>query len=168
MARLGVVPNTVMGRTVWLKDVEQFVLDNRLGSDVSTLHSGACSSTFSSLVSSLDASVSPVGYALNVSIAAPTRNMLARVSQQRQNLGKHRHDLLVALRLVNRVERDFLEAEWEEWVWREGSRCQRAKKLLDQRQDASSQGSDHGEWWNGYCASCVEAMNGLESSSASI
>ena len=48
----------------------------------------------------------------------------------RQRLGGYRHDLLVALRVVNGVEREMVRAEWEAWLRGEAWRCERAKGLL--------------------------------------
>ena len=45
-------------------------------------------------------------------------------------MGAYRHDLLVAMRVVNKVEREMLQAEWESWLQGETRRCELVRELL--------------------------------------
>ena len=45
-------------------------------------------------------------------------------------MGAYRHDLLVAMRVVNKVEREMVQAEWESWLEGEARRCEQARELL--------------------------------------
>lgn len=48
----------------------------------------------------------------------------------RQRMGAYRHDLLVAMRVVNKVELEMLTAEWESWLAGETRRCEQVRELL--------------------------------------
>jgi hypothetical protein len=176
MKRLGVSPNTIMGRTVWLRDLDDFSRGNEGELPASGAWSVTwksldsanilSSSAFSSILSSMDPSVSPTGYASNITFLSSERNMLSRVSSKRHSFGAHRHDLLVALRLVNRVERDYLQSEMEDWIWREGTRCQHAQRLVQKKQQDGVGSSTElwDGWMNEYCSSCIETMEELKTS----
>lgn len=41
-----------------------------------------------------------------------TRSTARRLRRTRQNLGSYRHELLVAMRVVNNVEREMIRAEY--------------------------------------------------------
>jgi hypothetical protein len=111
-------------------------------------------------MSSLDPSISSTLVQNDVSLTIPTRTLLSRISRTRQQYGQYRHDLLVALRLVGRMERDMLEAEWEEWVWMESSRCKHAETLLKGQHENATEAMSR--WWEGYCPSCIKAAGVLE------
>lgn len=104
-----------------------------------------------------------------------TRSTSYRLQRTRRHLGTHRHDLLVALRLVNRVEKEVLQAEWERWVLQESRRCQALGSVLNhqsvERGDAGDDGYDDDndsilfekqfagrpdieKWYKDYCLSC--------------
>lgn len=53
-----------------------------------------------------------------------------RLRRVRQRMGAYRHDLLVALRVVNTVEREMVQSEWEGWLAGETRRCELAKEML--------------------------------------
>jgi hypothetical protein len=59
-----------------------------------------------------------------------TRSTARRLRLSRQRLGSYRHDLLVAMRLVNSLERDMVHAEWDNWLFEETSRCRQAQSIL--------------------------------------
>ena len=50
--------------------------------------------------------------------------------KSRQHLGLQRHDLLVAMRVVNSIEREILQAEWENWLLEEHSKCKHLDALI--------------------------------------
>lgn len=58
----------------------------------------------------------------------------------RQRLGIYRHELLVALRVINSVEKELIGAEWERWLRLENNKCRAIKRLLDENEkhDASA------------------------------
>jgi hypothetical protein len=59
-----------------------------------------------------------------------TRSTARRLRRTRQHLGSYRHDLLVAMRVVNNVEREMMRAEWENWLLDENSRCKQVQMML--------------------------------------
>jgi len=54
-----------------------------------------------------------------------------RLRRGRQHLGIYRHDLLVATRVVNNIEREMVKAEWENWLTDENSRCKQVQMMLE-------------------------------------
>lgn len=59
-----------------------------------------------------------------------TRSTAKRLRRTRQHLGSYRHDLMVAMRVVNNVEREMLRAEWENWLLDENARCKQVQLIL--------------------------------------
>lgn len=132
------------------------------------------------------------GYLSNTDIDAPKvsavtsrtdpahRASVNRLQRSRQRLGSQRHDLLVALRVINSVEREMVDAEWEGWLYGEAARCKQMEKLLgkdstgsitsDDRSESGRQqplGIEHLDWtearsWHErYCSSCFRERESL-------
>lgn len=59
-----------------------------------------------------------------------TRSTAKRLRRTRQQLGTYRHDLVVAMRVVNNVEQEMLRAEWENWLLDENLRCKQVEVIL--------------------------------------
>ncbi len=110
-----------------------------------------------------------------------TRSTARRLRRTRQHLGSYRHDLLVAMRLVNNVEREMMRAEWENWLLDENTRCKQVKMILREDQtnlsptervkgadpqevlDAKeknkmSNGQNLRRWQAEYCGSCQREL----------
>lgn len=100
-----------------------------------------------------------------------SRETLRRLRFTRQGMGSHRHDLLVALRVVNSIEREMIQAEWEHWLKMENRNCQRLEVVIrenrtedlrsnkkDSQYSAGKGKSSHqGQiraWHKSYCESC--------------
>lgn len=151
MSQLGVKPNIVMGRSIWIRDLDNFTSSIENVDVLSGRKSyGACGSAFDALLSQLDPSSLPH------SSSSPDQIMLERISHNRRVYGEYRHDLLVALRLIGRMERDMLHAEWEEWLWKESSRCEMAEKLLHHSGERGNNGTEAlRKWWSDHCESCL-------------
>ena len=100
-----------------------------------------------------------------------TRSTAKRLRRTRQHLGTYRHDLVVAMRVVNNIEQEMLKAEWENWLMDENSRCQqaeimlrntlkpsgkakmnKAQKVLQQEEDVRT--DELRKWQEDYCGSC--------------
>jgi hypothetical protein len=45
-------------------------------------------------------------------------------------MGAYRHDLLVAMRVVNKIESEMVHSEWESWLAGETGRCEQVRELL--------------------------------------
>ena len=94
-------------------------------------------------------------------------------------MGSYRHDLLVAMRLINTVEKELVQTEYENWVFEESVKCREVGRLLaaDERRNQIQIQSDGAqkvlkveeklgevgrskqrvrEWYDGYCESCYD------------
>jgi hypothetical protein len=168
MARLGVGPSTSMSRSIYLRDIEEEFLNpnithielaNPLGSASNKwyvppyrIHHVTCLTllsyqTFTQLLHSPSAPSSP-------SHLTPSTHSTRRLQRTRLDLGTHRHDLLVALRLVNRIEREVVDAAFETWVRDETGRCERVGRMLEERGKEGAKAEGVKEWVEGYCGDC--------------
>lgn len=77
--------------------------------------------------------------------SAPSRATARRLRRTRQRLGSYRHDLVVAMRVVNSVEREVLQSEWENWLADENVRCEQVEAMLDVDDKDDAEGSEDGE-----------------------
>jgi len=84
--------------------------------------------------------------------SSSVRAMERRLRRARDHFGTHRHELLVALRLVNRLERDTVAAEYENWIEYENRMCRTMNAI---------QGGDATDWLSTYCGSCGQEANAL-------
>lgn len=109
-----------------------------------------------------------------------------RLRRGRQRLGARRHDLVVAMRIVNGMESELIQSEWENWLADENARCELATNLLrhGDRGDGKEAGSGdqsrknadgspltmqpdqerRGElkkWHRDYCGSCLADQRAL-------
>ena len=194
MARVGVGPNLVMSKAVYLHD-----LDIAAAPGVE-MHSTpeskwysilrCCQSTLTLILTlensletfyntigliDLDAPHRPVSRSLSMS---SSQGVSARLSKTRQTLGLYRHDLLVAMRVVNSIEREMVQAEWEHWIFNENLKCEQLNRILNQnrtenpkklvKQDNNNQqifstnNHDYGQvqaWYRDYCESCRKETN---------
>ncbi|KAI7338110.1 hypothetical protein KC315_g1914 [Hortaea werneckii] len=163
MSRVGVTPNPVMGRSIYLRDLEELVMPADVNETMSamaatppTIEAKTCRTTFSDMVVADD-----------MSLATPQKQA-ARLHNTRDAIARYRHDLLVALRVVNRVESDVLKAEWEDWVRSEERKCAKVEKML-QRGESGKKSSQSrlevdaqlGEEFAEYCRSCRAEVAGL-------
>lgn len=101
-----------------------------------------------------------------------TKSTAKRLRRTRQNLGSYRHDLLIAMRVVNNIERNVLKAEWENWLLDENMRCRQAQMILRENRTSTlpsgkvKEGSRQEvlreddnmmalkKWHQDYCGSC--------------
>ncbi|KAF7189756.1 putative PH domain-containing protein C19A8.02 [Pseudocercospora fuligena] len=166
MARLGVNPEPMMAKAVYLSDLEELVAPSAENDTMSALTTSTrrktCRSTFGEQLST------------SISVAASHDPTSARLRRSRDSLARYRHDLMVALRVVNRVERDIILAEWEEWVRSEDKKCQKINDMMRQVQEKSDKGGKRqqdkaeverelGEDFAEYCNSCRTEVSELES-----
>jgi hypothetical protein len=115
---------------------------------------------------SLDSPFEDTGSVLSSMASRATARRLRRT---RQRLGSYRHDLVVAMRIVNSIEREVVQSEWENWLADENLRCDQLKIVIDGKLDKSKRGTaqkilaqDDGDgrkavlrqWYDEYCGSC--------------
>lgn len=91
--------------------------------------------TFCNIVNTTDIDA-PYEDAGDMLSAASSRAAAKRLRRTRQKLGSYRHDLLVAMRVVNSIEREMVQSEWENWLADEMLRCDQVKALLHSQQPA--------------------------------
>jgi len=168
LKRVGISPNVVMGRSVWLKDLNEWTASatsNSANLNETTLEftepsNTPCQQEFGSILAQTDPT-SDIAIAVDPSVSSTTRQTVARLQHLRQKFGTYRHDLLVALRVVDRVEKDMLRGEWESWVHGEANHCRQVKKVLNRERNNETEALTR--WWSEYCGSCLEdakALNG--------
>ncbi|KAK5653093.1 hypothetical protein OQA88_9191 [Cercophora sp. LCS_1] len=165
MDRIGVGPNLVMSKTIYLADLEEAARGTVV------LETGEkqskCYDAFRAVVNAtdLDAPYHEAGTGLS---SAASRATARRLRRTRQRLGNYRHDLLVAMRVVNGIEREMVKSEWENWLADESGRCERVGEMLIEGGGVGSGGGDEREqkvlgegkldklrvWWAEYCGSC--------------
>lgn len=125
---------------------------------------------------SLDSPYEEAGAILSSSTSKTTARRLRRT---RQRLGAYRHDLLVAMRVVNSIEKEMIQSEWENWLSDENLRCEQVKMMLVEKssdnnsKEGTTAASPSGDatqkivrpidekrvealkmWHNEYCGSC--------------
>ncbi|OAL36944.1 hypothetical protein AYO20_03713 [Fonsecaea nubica] len=141
MARLGISPNTVMSRAVYISDLDDILSRE---ANLPARDSSACYRVF------YDEN-DPEYFQAGLSQTPATT-----VQHTRQRLGTQRHDLLVAVRVVNSIEKQIVQAAWEQWVVDEHRRCQVVEGLVlnDLEQNYTDAEKDLKGWYNEYCTSC--------------
>ncbi|CAI6327934.1 unnamed protein product [Periconia digitata] len=167
MSRLGVGPSSTMNRAIYLHDIEDAFLNQTNTFPISSMspddQTNKCEQTFASLLSNpptyapLSSSSSPL------STSSTQRSSALRLHRTRQNLAHHRHDLLVALRVVNRIEKEVVDGEYESWLGDEVGRCERVGVLLGASSDAEKKKKEGevGQWVKEYCGDCAGALEGV-------
>ncbi|KAI9656566.1 MAG: SNF1-interacting protein [Bathelium mastoideum] len=190
MRRVGVTPEVEMARAVWLRDVEEWagnasVLAAVGGDDGNGGEDEAgrwCADTFGHVLAHADPAATSLADPSGGSRSSTTSRRLQRT---RSALGGYRHDLLVALRVVNRIEKEVVEAEWEAWVRDEVGKCAQLEVVLREKRNATSAHSREGQgdvekkiqvlleeegnkreggiekWYQEYCGSCRLEWQGI-------
>ena len=164
MARLGVRPEPAMTKAVYLTDIDELIAPTMENETFVPFLPPAddtgvktCRSTFGEQV--LSPSTSLIG-------------ANARLHRSRDAMARYRHDLLVALKVVNKVEQDVVLAEWENWVRSEEQKCARVEDMLRRTRNTSTKGDKVrdardvdtalGADFADYCASCRDELGGFQ------
>ncbi|KAJ5748393.1 uncharacterized protein N7511_010089 [Penicillium nucicola] len=166
MARLGVQPNLVMSKAIYMRDIDDAVANTTIWP--STGNASDCYATFH------DQTLRFAEMPLSLSTSGPrdalTKSAMKRFQQTRERLGVYRHNLLVALRVVNSIEKEVIQTEWERWLREETRRCRQVEVLLggESTQGEGSQArlaqaervfAEHADnvqqWYAEYCPSCL-------------
>ncbi|KAK3674630.1 SNF1-interacting protein [Recurvomyces mirabilis] len=170
MARVGVKPQPMLSRAVYLSDINELIAQPELqtvlraGGNATAMAAGAydrgdgktCLTTFTDQLTS----------SISQPSSASSQGSV-RLHHTRDSLARYRHDLLVALRVVNRVERDVVEAEWEEYLYTETKKCMKVEKMVtgSDKKGKQSQVDVEGELGKGfmeYCNSCRSDLAGMK------
>ncbi|OCL10621.1 hypothetical protein AOQ84DRAFT_387387 [Glonium stellatum] len=167
MSSIGIGPSLSMSRTIHLRDIDDLFGNHTFAED----SDNKCLQTFNDLLTAISSSNSQYGRLPSTPIsflATSTRHTARRLHRTRQHLGTYRHDLLVALRVVNRVETEVLTAEYENWLMDETRRCGQMGAILNSSSDESVKGNesedDEGvnQWFAEYCGSCLRELEEVE------
>jgi hypothetical protein len=194
MNRLGVGPNHIMSRAIYLKDLDEATsatMVHPLSLGTYPPGESECFSTYATLVNQTDIDAAAEDAGAAMALRSPASRLTAnRLRRNRQKMGTYRHNLVVSMRMVNRIERDMIRAEWENWLGDEMLRCDKMGTKLEKmmERDSSSSGSQDGaaagdddhasgweqefatleglrEWYERYCGSCRADMRALAASS---
>lgn len=153
MARLGVGPEPVMGRALYIQDLDVAV--NYLDPEqlLNATGNNKCRQTFNSLTSISSANPSS-------SLAKKSTQTSRRLQRTRQSLGTYRHDLVVAMRVVNSIEREVVQAEYEDWLIGETRKCKLLENAIAENRTEGLDGKGRlrleevMDWQGEYCDSC--------------
>ena len=151
MARQGVGPDPIMRRALYIQDKETAA--NGIDELFEDATGNICRQTFESLTSPFSG---------RASSAANPKSMDSHTSRRlhrtRQTLGTYRHDLVVAMRVVNRIEREVVQAEYEDWLMGENRRCSLLREAISKNKTEQLGGrvDEVREWQGPYCESCGE------------
>lgn len=134
MQNMGIRPNAMMSKAIYITDLDAAA--GAAGHDVAFPHNSTCFGTFKELLDTtdMDAPWEDAGSSLSSPSSQATARRLRRT---RQRLGSYRHDLLVAMRVVNSIEREMLQSEWENWLIDEKSLCDELDIRLQRHSESS-------------------------------
>lgn len=174
MARLGVHPDHVMSKAIYMKDIDEAIANVTVGQN--TANASDCFTTFYEQTMQTQDTRWTVGSPSPRD--AVTKSATRRLQQTRERLATYRHNLLVALRVVNSIEKEVVQNEWERWLRQELRRCNQVETLLQKsdgedvpeetgRQDQrvfAELTDDIKDWYEKYCTSCHREQELVESS----
>ena len=158
MSQLGLGQRQTMSRAVYVHDLEQ-VLPYDGVSPMGSSQS-ACRSMFDNLMNPGEDNTPS---SITISPPGSQASTALRLQRTRRRLGSRRHDLLVAMRVVNSIEKELLRGEWERWLADENAQCQQLGVVLkgnltDNSDEHVKRLSEHGkelrDWYDNYCTSC--------------
>lgn len=163
LARLGVQPDMVMSKAIYIRDIDEAVANTTIWpSDGNT---SSCFNAFQ------ENSIRYADLPLSLSTSGPkdavAKSATKRFQQTRERLATYRHNLLVALRVVNSIEQEVVQNEWERWLKEELRRCRQVDILLgddkvgatveDEASRIFAESTDNiKEWYARYCTSCLQ------------
>ncbi|KAM0447201.1 hypothetical protein ACHAQK_000748 [Fusarium lateritium] len=135
MQNIGIRPNSMMSKAIYFSDLDAASGTNQA---LSFPENSTCFSTFKSLLDTTD--MDTPWEDAGASLTTPTSRATARrLRRTRQRLGSYRHDLLVAMRVVNSIEREMLQSEWENWLVDERFLCDELDTMLQQQDETKRQ-----------------------------
>lgn len=94
---------------------------------------------------------------------------LGRLQRSRRRLRSQRHELMVAFRVINSIEQEMVETEWERWLHEESAKCGQIDTFIRQNRTESSHNDGDILYWskvrlwhNTYCGSCSREKESWE------
>ena len=175
MSRLGIGSDLSMSKAIYLEELR---IPNALGTSILENTGSQCRDTFNSVMNLDD--TEPLEPLNTYSSMKPMKTMTAhRLQRTRHRLGTYRHDLLVATRVLNAIEHEAVQAEWEKWLLQEHTKCKQLEGILNR--NATELAHSHSietlstlnptlnrveeirDWHKGYCQSCRNEQQHLRS-----
>ncbi|KAK9387301.1 hypothetical protein V1515DRAFT_68034 [Lipomyces mesembrius] len=117
--QIGVRPNGILAKAVYLKDLNDYV---SAGTKLAVNPAGSCYSKFRSLSEFLTPD-SPIEFVDSSYTNDITQEVARRVWIARQKAGIERHQHIIALRVISKMEEELVSAEWSNWLQSEHMRC---------------------------------------------
>ncbi|KAL4810730.1 hypothetical protein BDV18DRAFT_1222 [Aspergillus unguis] len=167
MSRIGIHPDHVMSKAIYMRDIDEEIANSTIAQgsdDVSDCFYTFQQQTIRDSAAALSPSTSSRGEVIS-------RSMARRIQQTRERLAVYRYNLLVALRVVNSIEKEVLQSEWERWLQQEVRRCRQVEDLLatdldnksetDEGQTVLGLSDDVKQWYETYCSSCQKEQEQL-------
>ncbi|KAF9895399.1 SNF1-interacting protein [Aspergillus nanangensis] len=173
MTRLGVHPDHVMSKAIYMRDIDEALANTTVAQANGSVTD--CFATFQ------EQSIRNHGATLSVYKSGPrdsvTKSAAKRLQQTRERLAMYRHNLLVGLRVVNSIEREVIQNEWERWLRQELRRCRQVEVLLGKNQEEedfdtqmermgqtvfADLSDDVRQWYETYCTSCQAEQEQIE------
>ena len=151
MTKLGVGPNPAMAKAVYLRDIEDLVTNHTgvsLKHAESTFQESPCYTTFLSVMDPASSTFPP--------LSSSTVRSKNQFHDTRDSLARYRHDLLVGLRVIDAVEREVVQASWENWIEAESRRCRGMQYLINEQEGGEEVMGEVKEWYERYCGSCSQ------------
>ncbi|KAF2834512.1 hypothetical protein M501DRAFT_1020757 [Patellaria atrata CBS 101060] len=165
MSRMGVKPNTIMSKAIYIHDIDEILTNATASSDLESLDQTQCRTSFRELYVYTSPGLTNITHFPFADIGA--KYTAKRLQRTREHLAAYRHNLLVAMRMVNAIEKETLQAEWENWLVAENVRCRQMGRALgwDSQGEIRAGGESLEkveEWYNTYCAGCRRELEQLE------
>ncbi|EWC44036.1 hypothetical protein DRE_01388 [Drechslerella stenobrocha 248] len=150
---IGVLPASTMRRSITLDEIDMAATFKPMGFQ---LDENQCFQKFLSLSRLAD----DERLERTEETSRQGQSLSRKLELTRRKLGVYRHDLLVTLSLVNRLETDVLLSEWESWVYRENLRCRHAMNALQNATRISGQEvGNRSVSVSSYCRSCETGVS---------
>lgn len=133
MSRIGVGPNVMMSKAIYLTDLDEAAHGSSAAGQDATHQDSFCYATFQAIANAtdMDAPYDDSSSSSSTPLLSQTSRATARrLRRTRQKLGGYRHDLLVAMRMVNTIEHEMVQSEWENWLFDENLRCDQVGEVL--------------------------------------
>ncbi|KAL2043051.1 hypothetical protein N7G274_004110 [Stereocaulon virgatum] len=167
MTALGIGPDMTMSKSIYIPDLEEATI---LDSGYLGVSGNQCRDIFNDIMNLEDAAMP-----YQPRQPGPSETAAAlQLRKSRQHLGSQRHDLLVAMRVVNSIEREMVQAQWENWLVEENAKCKHVgaliqrstTELMAERSNSTQRtlGADPARleririWHRDYCDSCNQAL----------
>jgi VAD1 Analog of StAR-related lipid transfer domain/BAR domain of APPL family/PH domain len=156
MNTLGVTPGTVMSKAVYVADLDDAMTTS---GHLPDREQSSCYSVFYDEHRLVDLDTPLISVGTGSERETDQLHAARRVQKTRKRLGKYRHDLLVGLRVVDRVEREVVKSEWERWVREEAGMCNVVENIGVL--DGGNVTAVVGRGYEDYCRSCEDEVGRL-------